>query len=137
MMQQRQQAFTLIELMVVMAIMTVMFSLIGPLAQNQVDKVRASEEWYSFSNKVSQLAAEAYFNGKEIDLIVDGQQLTLSREGQPDVVFQYGYISFPRQHVRFNTNGYPDQLSMTAQVRQRQQQLALVNADVLITGSRP
>lgn len=136
-MRQSQQAFTLIELMVVMAIMTVIFSLIGPLAQNQVDKVRASEEWYRLSNKTSQWAADAYFHGREIDLLVDGKRLIVRSSGLPDEIIEFVYISFPRQQVRFNTHGYPDQLILTAQLRQQPRQLDLLNPDVLITGSRP
>lgn len=130
-MRQSQQAFTLIELMVVMAIMTVIFSLIGPLAQNQVDKVRASEEWYTVTNKSRELASEAFFSGESIELSVRGHLLEVLINDNVIEQVEFSQISFPPQKIKFFPNGYANQKLLTANVRNSKKNLELLPTSVV------
>lgn len=136
-MRQSQQAFTLIELMVVMAIMTVMFSLIGPLAQNQVDKVRASEEWYSFSQQIKSLPQTVFLTGQPASVNLKDSQMTIV---QGDKVLQttlYKQLHFKQQQIRFNRHGYPDTSSVEVRVRQMAKSLPLLSNQEKIAGLMP
>jgi len=135
MMQQRQQAFTLIELMVVMAIMTVMFSLIGPLAQNQVDKVRASEEWYSFSQHCQSLSATAFFRGIPVELRLKGREAVTYIGGQLSDRIVYQQLMFAEQTVTFSSNGYPGRVQINARVRSTEKVLTLTRQEEKIVGA--
>ena len=126
--------FTLIELMVVMAIMSILFSLIGPLVQQQVDKVKASEEWYSFTQQSRQIAALAFFQGKTYSLKLKGNQLQLYVNAELVQQQQFEQLIFNEQQVQFNANGYPDKATITAQVRQATKTLSLVAQQEKILG---
>lgn len=133
-MRQSQQAFTLIELMVVMAIMTVIFSLIGPLAQNQVDKVRASEEWYSFSQQMKSLPQSVFLSGEPAVVTLKGSSMTIVRRDRPAESVLYNHLRFKEQRVQFNSHGFPDVLSVTVQVRQANKELKLLSSQEKIAG---
>jgi len=133
-MRQSQQAFTLIELMVVMAIMTVIFSLIGPLAQNQVDKVRASEEWYSFSQHCQSLSATAFFRGTPVELRLKGREALTYIGGQLSDRIVYQQLMFAEQTVTFSSNGYPGRIQINARVRNTEKVLTLTRQEEKIVG---
>lgn len=114
---QRQKAFTLIELLVVLAIMATLFSLVAPMSQVQVDKTKALAEWKTIQQLTRSAAQHAYTHGTAVVLEVKGTRLLVSDKHKQLTSLGFEQVFFNTQQVRFNANGYPDQIELTAFVR--------------------
>lgn len=135
-MRQSQQAFTLIELMVVMAIMTVMFSLIGPLAQNQVEKLKAADELAEFSRFLRSESALAFFSGQPRQLDLNSNQVSVFVNEQLATSKTFKQLTFVQNSIVFNANGFPSSNMVELIVRNQKQQVKTVSATTRIVEGR-
>jgi prepilin-type N-terminal cleavage/methylation domain-containing protein len=123
--------FTLVELMVVMAIVATLFSLIGPFTHNQIEKVKASEEWYDFTQFTKTIGTEAFFAGRPIVVKLEGTSAKFY-QGSAVKEITYQQIVFPEQVIRFNANGYAEQARVKAYVRNQEKVFILNNKNELV-----
>jgi prepilin-type N-terminal cleavage/methylation domain-containing protein len=59
------KGFTLIELMIVMAIVSLLLGLVGPLAINNLEKANAKQELLTIKNWLTKISYRAFHTGKE------------------------------------------------------------------------
>jgi prepilin-type N-terminal cleavage/methylation domain-containing protein len=69
--------FTLIELMVVMAIVALLMTMVGPLAINTLDKAQAKQEMLTMKNWFRKISYRAFSTGHRYQLILAGKKAEL------------------------------------------------------------
>jgi type II secretory pathway pseudopilin PulG len=105
----RVSGMTLVELLIVFAIVGLLVSLVAPSSTKILDKARAQEEWLVVDRKVSSLAFKAYVEAKSITIQVEGGKLVWLIDGRPDGVLTLKHLRFPKsQSVLINQNGLAD-----------------------------
>lgn len=100
----RQYAFTLLELLVVMSIVGLSLSLVGPLVLEQVDKTKANAEVKQLEQYIDMTLAGAYLAGQPIVLQFNGRQLLRQQHGVAEQV-TFDYLFFQPQQLKINANG--------------------------------
>jgi len=73
------QGFTLIELMVVMAIAAVLITMVGPLAINTLEKAQAKQEMLTMKNWFRKISYRAFSTGQAYQLRLSGKTVELFR----------------------------------------------------------
>jgi len=71
------KGFTLIELMVVMAIVAVLMAMVGPLAINTLDKAQAKQEMLTMKNWFRKISYRAFSTGTAYQLKLSGKKAEL------------------------------------------------------------
>ena len=100
------KGFTLVELLVVLAILGFVVALVGPLTADRLDKARAQEEWLVLERTVSGLAFRAFAEGRPVELQAEGGRLTWRVAGADERVLSLERLFFePAQTVTINANG--------------------------------
>jgi prepilin-type N-terminal cleavage/methylation domain-containing protein len=128
-----QAGFTLIELMIVMSIVALLMSLVGPLTIKSYEKAKAVEESLSFKNWVIANSYRSFATGREGEFTLkkssatfslqtqdgytkrlavdqlddDNSLLELSGVNEADVlsIANYEFLSFEPQKIRVNSYG--------------------------------
>jgi prepilin-type N-terminal cleavage/methylation domain-containing protein len=111
----RQRGFTLVELLVVFAILGLLVALIAPLGMRQLDNARSQEEWLVLQRTVEGLAFRAFAQGAEVDLEARGEELAWRAGGGPRRVLVLHHLFFaPDQSVHIDAHGLarPDTLDV-------------------------
>jgi prepilin-type N-terminal cleavage/methylation domain-containing protein len=120
------KGFTLVELLVVLAILGLVVALVGPLTADRLDKARAQEEWLVLERTVSGLAFRAFAEGRSVELQAEGGRLTWRVAGADERALSLGHLFFePAQSVTINANGVaaPAQLTVRRDGRERRMEL--------------
>lgn len=105
-MPRRQRAFTLVELLIVFAILGLIVALVGPLGARQMDRARAQEQWLVLERTVESLAFRAFAEGREARLLARGTQLDWQLGDEPPRVLVLDRLFFePEQVVRIDAHG--------------------------------
>ncbi len=100
----RQNAFTLLELLVVMSIVGLALSWVGPLVLEQVDKTKANAEVKQLEQYIDMTLAGAYLAGQPVVLQFNGRQLQRQQHGVAEQV-NFDYLFFQPQQLKINANG--------------------------------
>jgi len=102
----RQRAFTLVELLVVFAILGFLVALVAPLGVRQVEKARAQEQWLVLERTVEGLAFRAFAEGREVSLEANGTQLDWRLGDEPPRTLVLDRLFFdPPQVVQIDAHG--------------------------------
>ena len=101
------RGFTLLELLIVMTIVGVLISFVGPLAIDSLSKAQARSELQSFSSWLKFQGEKAFVTGQSIELELDGNSVMLVNKvnSQATPVKQFEYLFLHPSHVEFNQNG--------------------------------
>ena len=122
----RVRGFTLVELLVVLAILGLVVALVGPLTADRLDKARAQEEWLVLERTVSGLAFRAFAEGRPVELQAEGSRLTWRVAGADERALPLKHLFFDSaQTVQINANGIasPAQLTVLRDGRERRLEL--------------
>ena len=101
--------FTLIELMIVLTIVGVLMTMVGPLAVQSVEKAQAKQEMLSLKNLLRKVSAKAFNTGNEYRVILSGKQVTLylaDNEEKPQELFEFEYLFFQPQKLYYSNKGF-------------------------------
>ena len=122
----RGRGFTLVELLVVLAILGGIVALVGPLTADRLDKARAQEEWLVLDRTVRGLAFRAFAEGRDVELRGEGAQLSWKVTGEDERGLPLEHIFFDApQVVRINANGVAEPSSIALHQGGRQRTLQL------------
>jgi prepilin-type N-terminal cleavage/methylation domain-containing protein len=122
----RALGFTLVELLVVLAILGLVVALVGPLTADRLDKARAQEEWLVLERTVSGLSFRAFAEGRPVELQAEGGRLTWRVVGADERVLPLKHLFFdPAQTVWINANGIASPAQLTLQRDGRERRLEL------------
>ena len=101
----KSKGFTLIEMLIVTAIMSSLLLLAGALGVESVDKARAQVELISTYNLIKQSGARAFTSGKPVTLDFSGSELNVFVGQNIWKKKSYKYVDFEAQTMRFSENG--------------------------------
>lgn len=122
----RQHAFTLVELLVVFAVLGVLVALVGPLGARQMDKARAQEQWLVLERTVEGLAFRAFAEGREVRLDARGAELAWRVGDEPSRVVVLDRLFFdPAQAVSINAHGIAEPSYLEVRLAGRARTLTL------------
>ena len=108
------QGFTLIEILVVMLIVSLGASLVGPRLFGVYEKIQASVEEQKLVDLLAMVKMRAFLRQTPYSIETDRNILKIKDE-KAGVVFSW--ITFPNAGVTFNGNGFPDANSITYFIR--------------------
>ena len=122
----RGRGFTLVELLVVLAILGFVIALVGPLTVDRIDKARAQEEWLVLDRTVRGLAFRAFADGKDVELRGEGTLLTWKLGDAEARSLNLAHLFFDSpQVVLINPNGVAEPGSLTLRLAGRERSLDL------------
>jgi len=122
----RGRGYTLVELLVVLAILGFVIALVGPLTVDRIDKARAQEEWLVLDRTVRGLAFRAFADGKDVELRGEGTLLTWKLGNAEARSLNLAHLFFDSpQVVRINPNGVAEPRSLTLRQAGRERSLDL------------
>lgn len=108
----RSRGFTLVELLIVISIIGLTVSLVGPLTVNQLSSAKRTQEREQFNRHIQQWRFNAVQWRTPVVLELEGRHLRVYDEPnwqqQPELLAHYTYeqLRFPRQNIRLNAHGY-------------------------------
>ncbi|MEO2280270.1 type II secretion system protein [Pseudoalteromonas pernae] len=97
----RGSGFSLIELMVVMAIMAVTLSLTGGLVIKSVDRQQRMVETERVKELFKNLSFRAYYSGSESKINLNGNRMKIALADQEQVI-EFKQLTFVAQEFRIN-----------------------------------
>ena len=122
----RARGMTLVELLIVFAIVGLLVSLVAPASSNLMDKARAQEEWLVLDRTVDSLAFKAYAEAQYIEVAAEERSLQWTVGGQPGGALTLAHLRFDRpQKVRINPNGLAEPELITVRQGDRARDLRL------------
>lgn len=121
----KSKGFTLVELLIVMAIMSLILSIVGPLTVKIVDKTQAQSEFISLKNAVNKVSYKAFASATPYVLTFDNRTLNLESKNSTPSIHRFEYISFPQQVITFNSRGYPSPESLNVSMQGRDETINL------------
>ena len=124
------RGFTLVEVLLVIALGALLIGLVAPLGVNQVEKARAQSEWLTFEREVRSLGLRAFLKNDYVTLNASEHELEWqsARGDGGTLSFEQLYFS-PEQTVTFNPNGIADAPTIELLQRDRKRRLEILPAD--------
>ncbi|MFC0445726.1 type II secretion system protein [Pseudidiomarina halophila] len=121
----RRWGFTLIELLVVLTIVGVAASLIGPVAIEQYERTKVTQEREQLLRIIDDVTFRAYTEFQHFELEVEGNQWLLKSGSNEPTIHKFDFIEFKRQSFDVNSHGFwsNDLLFWLEGERQRQTRL--------------
>jgi prepilin-type N-terminal cleavage/methylation domain-containing protein len=104
---QLRSGFTLVELLIVMSIMGLVLSLVGPLTLKMIDRAQAQSEFISFKNSLKKLSYISFASATEHSVVLDMQRMTILKASESNQESLFKYLQFSPQKITFNSRGYP------------------------------
>ena len=130
----RSLGFTLIELLVVIVIMMTLFSFVSPLGVQQIDRAKSKQEFHEMIRIFQTLSSRAYASGTAIKIELNNKRI-IARYQTKVKAWQFEKLSFPRQLVNFNRNGYIDHSILKYNLSNENQQLDIMSELIINEGA--
>ena len=102
---QRHYGFTLMELLIVLAITGLTISLVGPLAFEQLDKFRAQDEVLQFKRDVVAAQQRAFINEERVIVTLENNSASFNFEMGKATNNVFDFINFERSTYEINRHG--------------------------------
>lgn len=128
MMRPNQQftGMTLIELLIVIAIMGFLSSLVVPDVRTQIERASAQEEFMRLQSELNTASFLAFSKGGNVTVIASGSEVTIFRSQLEQKRHQYSYLFFdPKQEFEYLNSGYATREKLTVTQRGRVKELDL------------
>jgi len=108
-----QQGFSLIELMVVMAIMSIMMGLTGALVTKTVDQQERQVELEKVQHLFKKLSYQAFYQGSAIKVSLERNQIQITKENSQKII-TFKQLVFVAQNYTISTQAVtsPEQFSV-------------------------
>jgi prepilin-type N-terminal cleavage/methylation domain-containing protein len=119
------RGFTLIELIIVMSIMTIILSIVGPLSLNMIDKSQAQSEYIQLQNELKKVSYLAFATASRHELTFEKKTVTLTKGRSNKQKFDFEYLTFIPQSISFNSHGYPHPEELTVSFLKRNERINL------------
>ncbi|WP_024611188.1 prepilin-type N-terminal cleavage/methylation domain-containing protein [Pseudoalteromonas sp. TB64] len=120
-MQKFKGGFTLIELMVVMAIVALLIGLVGPMTIQQLDKAQAKAELLNLKRELVAVSQRAFFSGQQLTVKLSGKEFKVYKATleTPLVLYSktFKYVFFQPQEMKFQKTGFVDTSSIKVKYR--------------------
>jgi prepilin-type N-terminal cleavage/methylation domain-containing protein len=120
-----KSGFTLIELIVVMSIMSIVLSMVGPLTLRMLDRAQAQSELISFKNSVKKVSYIAFASGTEYSFELKNHQLIVYRADDELQQTEFDHLNFEPQIITFNSRGYPSPEELSIKLLNKNEQVNL------------
>jgi len=120
-----EQAFTLVELLIVFVILGLLLGLVGPIAVERMDRARAQEEWLIARRTLTGLAFRAYADGRAVSIEADGARLRWRTGADAPRTRDFAHLFFPPQRVVINSHGIAVPARLTVQQGPRERVVEL------------
>jgi prepilin-type N-terminal cleavage/methylation domain-containing protein len=102
--------FTLIELMVVLAIMSIAFAIIGPNIMKTYDKVKGKSEVVELLDILNNISYKAFINGRPVRINLVNQSIHYQYIDNSKVIEKnFNYLTFPVQSFNISRAGFLEQ----------------------------
>ena len=107
----RNIGFTLIELMIVLSIVALILTMVGPFALNIIDKAQAKQERLSIENWLSKVSALSFYSGQTYKVEFNGNAVSLFSTQKEQTIEKVSFDSlfFQPQTLVFNSKGNANQ----------------------------
>lgn len=104
----KPSGFTLVELLVVLAIVGLLASLVGPVGFQQYERVRSIEEREQFYRLIDQVRFDAYQKQQPLRMSLDTNRIEIwrGREAEPIRELMFERLTFPEQIIEVNAHGF-------------------------------
>ncbi|MDP5149821.1 type II secretion system protein [Rheinheimera baltica] len=89
----RQSAFTLIELLIVMLLLSISIGIVIPLSVNQVESSKVRAERAKVIMLVQHLQSESFFKAKEIKVLAKDNSLVVGEKDKQEEV-KFSFLNF-------------------------------------------
>jgi len=135
---EKSRGFTLIELMIVMSIVALLMTMVGPLAINTVEKANAKQEMLTMKNWLKKISYRAFATGNQYQLKLSGKKAELYLAGQiveqgdegnhlspPLIMHSFETLSFQPQVLNYNAKGFVTPAQLQGTYRNKTLQLNL------------
>lgn len=122
----KRNGFTLIELMVVLAIISILMSLVGPLVVNSLQKAQAKVEVMTIKRWTKHISHRAFLTQNKLLLVLDGKSaLLIDPDGNVIKSLDLDYLFFQPQNIFFNQNGYAQLQLVSYQLKEETYEFSL------------
>lgn len=101
----QQQGFTLIELLIVLTILGLAASLVGPFTARQLDKIKVVKEQQQLYSVLDDIAFKSFLNRSDATVELAEQRL-LVQWPTATAEYQFAILSFPTQQFTVNSHGF-------------------------------
>lgn len=104
------------ELMIVLLLMGIMMSLVGPMVVNVVHKAEAQTERLRLESLIKRASFQAFASGSGGSLTLFDNRVEGRFAKQSLRVIEFKALHFPRQLLHFSKAGFPDQRQLTVEL---------------------
>ncbi|MFC0117837.1 type II secretion system protein [Pseudoalteromonas xiamenensis] len=101
----RIRGFTLFELLIVIAITSLMASLVGPMAFSSLERVQAKDEMLRLKQIVSNTSKRAFVRQMAHDIYLDGNHYSVKMNQVVLAEGTFDYITAHQLHIHLNAVG--------------------------------
>ncbi|CAH9056817.1 hypothetical protein PSECIP111854_01870 [Pseudoalteromonas sp. CIP111854] len=127
--------FTLIELMIVMMIVALLTSLVGPLAFESLSRSQAKSEVMEVKRVLASASQKAFLLGEKLEIELSGSEIKILKVDNVQLLKQMNFelVSFKPQKFEFNSKGLTQRKIVVVNYRNRDSEIDVIE---LITGSK-
>lgn len=120
----RASGFTLVEILIVLGLMGLVLTLVGPMLQHQVERADASAEYIEARQYINNSGKVAFLQNQRVVLYFDGKTLNRQIAGRDERI-EYNHLFFPKQQLVFNPHGYTESESVSVVAGRRHLEIAV------------
>ena len=127
-----RSGFSMIELLIVIVLMGIGFSLIGPMTVDFVDKSKARNEYLQLNRWIEKQSLKHFLGTKSSSFYFNHQSIyeiseNLKSTNEPqNLIITFNYLFFESQYIRFNHNGYASSRYLTVNTKTTTKKLDLI-----------
>lgn len=130
-MKKHHRGFTLIELLIVLTILGLAASLVGPFTARQLDKIKVVKERQQLFSLLEDIAFNSFLNRTGATVELTEQRLVVQWPTET-ADYQFAILSFPNQRFTVNSHGFWQVKEVRWNANEQQGQLTLSSEDALL-----